>query len=104
MKQKGKKNGSITGTIGGGSSNYPPGFASNDESTRTDSSSEQFHSLSTLEKQDDLRASLPKEIQLAIKEWAASLSKLSWKLRIFIHYVVLLAHILFFLQIVSIIK
>ncbi len=81
MKQKGKKNSSITGTIGSGSSNYPPGFASNDESTLTDNSSEQFHSLSTLEKPDDLRASLPKEIQLAIKEWAASLSNLSWKLR-----------------------
>ena len=38
---------------------------------------EKFHSLNTLEKRDDLRSSLPKEIQLAIKEWAASLSKLS---------------------------
>ena len=81
MKQKAKKSGSITSTIGNTSSNYQPGFASNDESILTDNSSEQFHSLITLEKQGDLRSSLPKEIQLAVKEWAASLSKLSWKLR-----------------------
>ena len=79
---KSKKTDGITVRAGNVSSNYQPGFASNDESIPThNDASEQFHSLNTLEKRDDLRSSLPKEIQLAIKEWAASLSKLSWKLR-----------------------
>ena len=82
MKQKSKKTDGITVRAGNVSSNYQPGFASKDESIPThNDASEQFHSLKTLEKRDDLRSSLPKEIQLAIKEWAASLSKLSWKLR-----------------------
>ncbi|MEC7387950.1 MAG: hypothetical protein VYC58_04705, partial [Pseudomonadota bacterium] len=82
MNQKSKKADGITVRTGNVSSNYQPGFASNDESIPThNDASEQFHSLNTLEKRDDLRSSLPKEIQLAIKEWAASLSKLSWKLR-----------------------
>ena len=82
MKQKSKKTDGITVRAGNVSSNYQPGFASKDESIPThNDASEQFHSLNTLEKRDDLRSSLPKEIQLAIKEWAESLSKLSWKLR-----------------------
>ena len=82
MKQKSKKTDGITVRAGNVSSNYQPGFASKDKSIPThNDASEQFHSLNTLEKRDDLRSSLPKEIQLAIKEWAASLSKLSWKLR-----------------------
>ena len=82
MTQKSKKTDGITVRTGNVSSNYQPGFASNDKSITThNDASEQFHSLDSLEKRDDLRSSLPKEIQLAIKEWAASLSKLSWKLR-----------------------
>ena len=81
MKEKGKKKDTITGSVSNGLSAYQQGFVPNDESVLTDNSSGQFHSLNALEKQDDLRSSLPREIQLAIKEWAASLSKLSWKLR-----------------------
>ena len=82
MKQKSKKTDGITVRAGNVPSNYQPSFASNDEGISThNDASEKFHSLNTLEKRDDLRSSLPKEIQLAIKEWAASLSKLSWKLR-----------------------
>ena len=82
MNQKSKKTDGITVRSSNVSSNYQPGFASNDESIPThDDTSERFHHLNTLEKRDDLRSSLPKEIQLAIKEWAESLSKLSWKLR-----------------------
>ena len=82
MKQKSKKTDGITVRASNVSSNYQPSFASNDEGIPThNDASEKFHSLNTLEKRDDLRSSLPKEIQLAIKEWATSLSKLSWKLR-----------------------
>ena len=81
MKEKGKKKDTITNSVSNGLSAYQQGFVPNDESGLTDNSSEQFHSLNALEKQDDLRSSLPREIQLAIQEWAASLSKLSWKLR-----------------------
>ena len=81
MTQKHRRKNNITGSTGNASSNYQSGFVSSDENTLKDNSSEQFHGLNTLEIRDDLRSSLPKEIQLAIKEWAASLSKLSWKLR-----------------------
>ena len=47
----------------------------------TSTITEQFHSLNTVDSLGNLRSSLPKEIQLAIQEWAASLGKLSWKLK-----------------------
>ena len=82
MNQKSKKTDGDTVRSGNISPNYHAGFTSNDLSIPThNDTSEQFHNLNTLEKRDDLRSSLPKEIQLAIKEWAASLGKLSWKLR-----------------------
>ena len=81
MKEKFKKKDTIIGSVSNDLANYQLGFVSNDESVLTKNSSGQLHSLNVLEKQDDLRSSLPREIQLAIKEWAASLSKLSWKLR-----------------------
>lgn len=81
MREKSKKKDPVTGSVSNGLSNYQLAFVPNDESVLTENSSEQFHSLNALEKQDDLRSSLPREIQLAIKEWAASLRKLSWKLR-----------------------
>jgi len=81
MKEKFKKKDTITGSVSNGLSNYQQGFVPNDETLLTDNSSGKFDSLNALEKQDDLRSSLPREIQMAIKEWAVSLSKLSWKLR-----------------------
>ena len=66
MNQKSKKTDSITVRAGNVSPNYQPGVASNDAGIPTQNdASEQFHSLNTLEKRDDLRSSLPKEIQLA---------------------------------------
>ena len=77
MKEKFKKKDTITGSVSNDLANYQLGFVSNDESVLTKNSSGQFHNLNVLEKQADLRSSLPREIQLAIKEWAESLSKLS---------------------------
>ena len=62
MNQKSKKTDGITVRSGNVSSNYQPGFASNDESIPThNAASEQFHNLNNLEKRDDLRSSLLKK-------------------------------------------
>ena len=62
MKQKSKKTDGITVRAGNVSSNYQPGFASKDKSIPThNDASKQFHSLTTLEKRDDLRSYSPKK-------------------------------------------
>ena len=62
-------------------SNHQTGLTSHEDNHPANTVSEQFHSLNTADSLGNLRSSLPKEIQSAIKEWAASLEKLSWKLK-----------------------
>ena len=61
--------------------NAQTGLTPSEDNHPANTITEQFHSLNTVDSLENLRSSLPKEIQLAIQEWAASLGKLSWKLK-----------------------
>ena len=61
--------------------NHQTGLNPSEDNHPANTITEQFHSLNTVDSLENLRSSLPKEIQLAIQEWAASLGKLSWKLK-----------------------
>ena len=61
--------------------NHQTGLNPSEDDHPTNTIKDQFHSLNTVDSLENLRSSLPKEIQLAIQEWAASLGKLSWKLK-----------------------
>ena len=60
---------------------HQTGLNPREDNQPTTTKTEQYHSLNTVDSLGNLRSSLPKEIQLAIQEWATSLGKLSWKLK-----------------------
>ena len=81
MKKNDKKYKKISLKTTNSTLDHQTGLNPREDKHPTSTITEQFHSLDTVDSLGNLRSSLPKEIQLAIQEWATSLGKLSWKLK-----------------------